>query len=85
MISSIEQLVQYHRDNLVELDLDGVELSDASIACVVQCPHLRKLTVSYADILTDEACNYLKVRVCICIIAMQITLNNRVCCVHFTM
>lgn len=51
---AVESLVQHHADNLVWLDLDGAELTDDAFSYLYKCQSLVKLTVSFAELLTDE-------------------------------
>ncbi|KAL3880063.1 hypothetical protein ACJMK2_032334 [Sinanodonta woodiana] len=49
----VKKLLQFHKDNLVHLYLDGAEMTDDDMELVLQCPKLQTLTISFCDLLSD--------------------------------
>ena len=54
-------LIDSQKDNLEVLDLDGAELSDDSMEKISTCPRLKKLGVSFAELLTGKSLRFLRV------------------------
>lgn len=60
---SVVPLCQRHKDSLKLLSIDGAESTDASIEAISNCTQLLRLTVSFADNLTEKVVDYLKVSI----------------------
>ncbi|KAK3610121.1 hypothetical protein CHS0354_039901 [Potamilus streckersoni] len=56
----IKKLLQLHKDNLVDLYLDGAEMTDQDMELVLKCPKLQTLTISFCDLLTDLTLQHLQ-------------------------
>ena len=54
-------LIDNQKENLEVLDLDGAELSDDSMEKISTCPRLKKLGVSFAELLTGKSLRFLRV------------------------
>ena len=58
----MECMAHHCSDRLLVLELDGAELSDESIAFLSRCTKLTRLSISFAELLTDDCLPYFKVR-----------------------
>ncbi|KAK3085362.1 hypothetical protein FSP39_002152 [Pinctada imbricata] len=53
-------LVDYQGEHIKQLELDGAELTDASIQHIARCPQLSMLMISFCDNLTDQSLRLLQ-------------------------
>lgn len=60
-VSAVITLVDQQLNNLLELMLDGAELTDKSIHHIARCAKLNKLQISFCEGLTDQALKYIQV------------------------
>ena len=58
---AIEELVKHCGERLRRLDIDGAELSNISVMAVATCQHLQRLSISFAEFITDEALQHIQV------------------------
>ena len=58
---AITILIDNQKENLEVLELDGAELSDDSMEKISTCPRLKKLGVSFAELLTGKSLRFLRV------------------------
>ncbi|KAH3859996.1 hypothetical protein DPMN_022886 [Dreissena polymorpha] len=58
--SGVFSLVKLQSAHLQELELDGAEITDASLYSISQCMDLQRLGISFCECLTDQSLQYLK-------------------------